>query len=81
MKENMGNKEDTPGPSLSGNLQEVKPQLSGHREVIMLSTTLSELQWICKIPVQFLKSNSCILWFFQGQKKGSLNPVFPQLVA
>ena len=40
-----------------------------------------ELQWICKIPVQLLKPDSFILWLFQGQKKGSLNPVFPQLVA
>lgn len=39
-------------PFFLGNLQEVKPQMSGHREVIVLSTTLSEgLQWICKIPV------------------------------
>ena len=35
MRENVANEKDTTGPSLLGNLQEVKPQLSGHREAIM----------------------------------------------
>lgn len=42
MKENGANKKDTSGPSLLGNLPEVKPQLFGHQEVIMSSTMLSE---------------------------------------